>query len=102
MKNKIFAIILALLMCLLTLASCTEAPIDTKYDSFDKGTSTSAGKRLVLLYRHNDDISIYVDKETRVQYMIMRGMECCAIEIMVDENGNPLLYEGEFEVTENE
>lgn len=97
--KKIISISLVLVICVVLLVSCVETPIDDKYIS--KGES-GTGNRLVFLYQHNDDIKIYVDKETRVQYMIMRGIECCAIEIMVDANGNPLLYEGNLEVTENE
>lgn len=100
MKNKIIAIILLLIMCLIFLVSCGEKPSDNKYTSYnDNG---EIGNRLLYLYNHNGEISIYVDKETRVQYMIIRGMECCAIEIMVDAQGNPLLYYGNLEVTENE
>ena len=99
--KKIISIALVLVMCVVLLVSCVETPIDDTYNSYEKGNS-DIGNRLVCLYKHNDDISIYVDKETRVQYMIMRGMECCAIEIMVGADGNPLLYEGNLEVTENE
>ena len=90
--KKLICLALVLVMCLVVLCSCVEQSIaanDEKESSYS---------RLVLLYNHSyDDISIYVDKETRVQYMIIRGMECSAIEIMLDENGKPLLYEGEWE-----
>jgi hypothetical protein len=37
---------------------------------------------------------VFVDKETRVQYFVnYHG----AITPLIDENGNPLLYEGELE-----
>jgi hypothetical protein len=90
--KKFICLALVLVICLAVLCSCAEQSIAAN------GEKESSYSRLVLLYNHScDDISIYVDKETRVQYMIIRGMECCSIEIMLDGNGKPLLYEGELE-----
>lgn len=37
-------------------------------------------------------LSVVVDKETGVQYMIYKGSRCVDIQMMVDKNGNPLIY----------
>lgn len=37
---------------------------------------------------------IYVDKETKVQYLFIKRYNAGGLTILVDENGKPLLYEG--------
>ena len=37
-------------------------------------------------------LSVVVDKETGVQYMIYKGSKCVDIQMMVDKDGNPLIY----------
>lgn len=37
-------------------------------------------------------LSVVVDKETGVQYMIYKGSRCVDIQMMVDKDGNPLIY----------
>lgn len=37
---------------------------------------------------------IYVDKETKVQYLFIKRYNAGGLTILVDKNGKPLLYEG--------
>lgn len=84
MKNKILCLIALVMVVLALLCSCGK-PIEN-----------NDGARLKLLYRDITDVGmlIYVDVETRVQYIVTMDGGVCP---MVDENGNILLYEGELE-----
>ena len=41
--------------------------------------------------------SIYIDKETRVQYLFIREGYGGGLTVLVDADGKPILYEGGFE-----
>lgn len=43
--------------------------------------------------RPNDSAYIIVDNETRVCYLYTEGIECCAVTVMLDSDGYPLLWE---------
>lgn len=44
----------------------------------------------------NDGYFILVDKETRVMYLFAKYGYGAGLEVMVDEEGKPMLYEGEL------
>ena len=44
----------------------------------------------------NDGYFILVDKETRVMYLFVKYGYGAGLEVMVDEEGKPMLYEGEL------
>lgn len=93
MKNK-FLCFIALVICCLTIFCSCEEPIE------QSGESQEQGNRFVLLSQQDcnrDNFKVYVDRETRVQYAVYRGVECVEMHPLVDENGEPLLYEGELE-----
>lgn len=50
--------------------------------------------RFITIYLGNADY-VYVDKETRVQYLYVDNGYDGGLEILVDSDGKPLLYEGE-------
>lgn len=78
MKKLIFCA-LALLICFSFFCSCGE---------------NAECERFVCVYvQNNGEAQIYVDIETKVQYVRISGG---GFEVMVDENGKPLLYEGEL------
>ncbi len=83
MKKVIIGIILIAIL-VLTLTACgAEAP-DCAYDT-----------RLVCIYRATGNgFNIYVDVDTRVQYIYSTNHG--GLTVRVDENGQPLLYEGEL------
>lgn len=44
----------------------------------------------------SDGYFILVDKETRVMYLFVKCGYGAGLEVMVDEEGKPMLYEGEL------
>ena len=62
----------------------------------------NAGNSVNLLLDSKETSNIYVDTETKVQYMIINGDESFAssMSILVDAEGKPILYEGDLEVSE--
>lgn len=89
--KKLLALVLCvvLLMCMVGCDSGSTKATDED----DKDTST----RIVKVYDdHPGCINIYVDTETRVMYMVCSVMDGIAIQVMVDANGNPLLWEGDL------
>ena len=77
--KKIMAIILCVLL-VLSLTACT-------WNESSTDTSKSDG-RMKLIF--NDGFAIiYVDTETGVQYFSRSNCGTC---VMVDENGNPIIY----------
>lgn len=91
--RRIITILLICAMCLVCLCSCYEIPADVTYTSGQQGDVDSFGDRFVLIYRHHhNDFTIYVDRETRVQYL----RDNHDWIVLVDTDGKPLLYEGEL------
>lgn len=48
------------------------------------------GYRFITVQKWRSSATVY-DKETKVMYLVVDG----GITVLVDQNGNPLLYEGE-------
>ena len=46
--------------------------------------------------KSSDGYFILVDKETRVMYLFVKYGYGAGLEVMVDEEGKPMLYEGEL------
>lgn len=98
MKKKILIVLLSLIIpiCLL-FAGC-----GTKSDNYQDNDS----ERFVIVERvqHNFrddsgnpvDFYILVDKETRIMYFMVSGNYRFDMETMLDEDGKPLIYEGEL------
>jgi hypothetical protein len=77
--KKIMAIILCVLL-VLSLTACT-------WNESSTDTSKSDGRMKMIF---NDGFAIiYVDTETGVQYFSRSNCGTC---VMVDENGNPVIY----------
>ena len=77
--KKIAAIILCVLL-VFSLTSCT-------WNASSTDTSKSDGRMKMIF---NDGFAIiYVDTETGVQYFSRSNCGTC---VMVDENGNPVIY----------
>lgn len=102
--KKLFILILSIItiiMCV-CLSGCEEydnAPID----KIPQQSETNSTFCLVSIDTIDDSKSIYVvyDKTTKVMYMIAKGSSMngysVSVVVMVDENGKPLLYEGDSE-----
>ena len=98
MRKKLFCLLLLLILpvCLL-FTGCS-----TRSNNYQENIS----ERFVVIEKVQDDfreidgfvvdIFIVVDKETRIMYFVFAGNSRFGIEIMVDADGKPLLYEGEL------
>ena len=81
--------IMAIILCVLLVVSLTACTLNTP----STDTSESDG-RMKLIF--NDGFAIiYVDTETGVQYF---SRSSCGTCVMVDENGNPIIY-GDLEAS---
>ena len=92
MKKIMYILILVILLC---LTSCEFEPphkVEEVTKEYDFG-------RFIQVYHvisGDEDLIIYVDKETKVQYLAIDMYYGGGITIMLDENGKPLLYDGDF------
>ena len=77
--KKIVCLIMAFIF-ILCLCSCGYNETKTDMDN--------SNDRMTIIY-NNGFIQIYVDNETGVQYILGGNKGVC---VMVDENGNPLIY----------
>ena len=80
---------LILICCLLfsiSLVGCSDKPNDDVIDARDNN-------RFISIYLGNSDY-IYVDKESGVQYLYIYNGSAGDVEILLDADGKPLLYEG--------
>ena len=90
----IVIIVIVLTFSCILLTSC-DSDVNNKDDKYDRfyylPMYAADSKDNTSTY----PLKIYVDKETRVQYIynINQGGMC----VMVDAEGKPLLYEGEFD-----
>lgn len=63
----------------------------------DKTFQNSGRFKLIdEMYMESDGYFILVDKETRVMYLFAKYGYGAGLEVMVDEEGKPMLYEGEL------
>lgn len=76
-----------LLLCLMALTGCCDEV---------KAETTEPTERFVRVYHNHYGDRIMVDTETRVMYYIARESKGCALTVMLDENGKPLLWEGDL------
>lgn len=62
--------------------------------------SKSQNDRFLLIKEYKDGVDTYiilVDKETRVLYLRYSESYRAGLTVMLDANGNPLLYEGQLD-----
>lgn len=97
MKKKLFCLLLILLLPVCVLfTGCS-----TRSNDYQENIS----ERFVIVekvqtdFREIDsfvvDIFIIVDKETKIMYLVFSGYEKLGIEIMLDVDGMPMIWEGE-------
>ena len=85
---RVIAVVLAVVLILCVLVSCDEA----------NNSTDTPETRFYVINMYDDPetypLRIYVDKETRVQYLYntYEGGMC----VLVDKDGKPLLYGGTF------
>ena len=89
MRKKLLIIVAILLFVFCAFCGCS--------DDADKQLISSEENRLVLISsQENDCIKIYCDRKTRVMYICSNVYCGYVFTVMLDENGKPLLYEGEL------
>lgn len=83
MKKKILCLLLSML-CVFAFAGCEEytEPEVTKQENMTEFMKIGCG----------DAKWILVHKETKVMYLFVKGGYGGGLTVMVDENGNPLLW----------
>lgn len=81
--KKLISLVLALVL-IFALVGCTGASSDNETTS----------DRFVKVYSEYSSC-IYVDSETNVMYFWHSGVYSGGLSVMLDENGVPLLWEGD-------
>ena len=89
--KKIISIILVLMTCLVLFCAC-----DTTEDTEEKPFK----ERFEIVSFAASSGMVVVDTETRVMYLFVKSGYGGGLTVMVDAEGNPLLYEGELENAE--
>lgn len=91
--KKVIGIILIIVISLVILSGCTNNSVEA-----------NNGKYIIEDIEDNiyvySNIQIIYDTRTKVQYLIIKdnsvsGFYNCAIQVLLDAEGKPLLYEGE-------
>ena len=91
-----FLLVLLSVLCLTVFCACRgrDANGRTVLANFSCG-------QFVIVEKYCDgtglDIYILVHNETKVMYMVIEEVDGCGISVILDENGKPLLWEGELE-----
>lgn len=91
--KKIFTLLLTLALLVVCLGSCTAAENAVNADNPDRFVKVMPDPDGII-----GGITVYVDTETRVMYMVYlyRGYGV-SVQVMVDAEGKPLVWEGELE-----
>lgn len=91
MKKKL-AILLSTLVLALSLVGCANATVETTYDPDAEELVPS----MFIAVETSSSWRIVYHRETKVMYAVSWGSyNSGAFTLLVDENGDPLLYEGE-------
>jgi hypothetical protein len=89
-----FLVALLSVLCITSFCGCRERNANGR----EVLASFSCGQ-FVIVEKYRDgtglDIYILVHNETKVMYMLIEEVDGCGITVIVDENGKPLLWEGE-------
>lgn len=91
MKNKVFKFLMigSLMLCMFT--ACSNVEVEKTYDE----DAESIDSMFVAIEKADGWLVVY-HRDTKVMYVISRGAYNQGnFTLMVDENGDPLLYEGE-------
>lgn len=80
---------------LLTFLCCTMLSISLVGCDNSRVIDESESHKFQSIYLGNQDY-IFVDKETRVQYLFVKNAYGAGMTVLVDADGKPILYEGEF------
>lgn len=91
MKKKILALIFSGVVLSTVLTGCNYAETDKAYDSEDENI-----KSMFVEVEESLTWKVVYDKETKVMYAVSGGgYNRGNFTLLVDENGNPKLWDGE-------
>ena len=90
--KKTIAILIILFACLLMLSACADGTTEQGHGYYN----VYSGITMVHIQK-TADFSIYVHKETKVMYICKTDAYESGVTALIDENGKPLLYEGNLE-----
>lgn len=91
MKKKILALILSIGVLSTALSGCNYAETEKAYDTEDENL-----KSMFVEVEIGNTWRIVYDKETKVMYAVSdSGYNFGNFTLLVDENGNPKLWDGE-------
>ena len=86
--KKLFALMLALVMCLGLLAGCGTATVDSEVKE-----ETNASMFVEVEETYNWWVVYH--RETKVMYVVSRGgYNCGTFTVMLNADGTPMLWEG--------
>lgn len=96
MKKKLFCLLLILILPVCFLFSGCKAK--KTMSEAEKLTSYKVGDIELVKVEKGDGFMIFVDKKTKVMYLMSYSDygQYSGLTIMLDANGKPLIYEGEF------
>ena len=92
MKRKVLALIFSVTVLSTVLTGCSSlTAVEKEYDIEDEGL-----KSMFVMVESSTRWDIVYDKETKVMYAIANyGSGSGQFTLLVDENGNPKLWDGE-------
>ena len=86
--KKIICVVLASVLCAVLFCACSDN------DNYIR--TVSAEDRFVTVGYESGECEVIVDAETRVMYLFVKDRYGGGLTVMVDADGNPLLYEGDL------
>lgn len=86
--KKLICAVVTLLLSLVLFCACG--------DNDNLIRTVDAEGRFVTVGYSEGDCKVIVDSETRVMYLFVKNGYGGGLAVMVDADGNPLIYEGEL------
>lgn len=71
-------------------------PFSLVFTGCDNNVKKIEESRFITVEEYNNKYYILVDKETKVCYLKYMYVNQYGLTVLVDENGKPILYEGEL------
>lgn len=88
--KKLFALLLALALCFSSFVGCADT------DENGREVCYIADGVTLVKVSYDYPYAVWVHKETKVMYLEIDGSYGDAYTVMLDENGKPLLWEGDL------
>lgn len=86
--KRIAVLVITVFLLIISMTGCVSDSGNIQYSVCDDVT--------MVMVADGSRFSIYVHKETRVMYIGDTGYNQGSLTVMIDEDGKPLLWEGEL------